>query len=169
MLKKIFAVIGVIAVFGVIGSAMGDDTSTNDDTTFADEAVADLEEAAAEEADAKESADKESADKKPAKKAKPEPTFTSGQANAIAAAQGYLDFQAFSKSGLIKQLKFEDYKPKDAVFAANHIKVNWNKQAVASAKNYLDFQSFSKSGLIEQLEFEGYTHAQAVYGANRAY
>ena len=30
---------------------------------------------------------------------------TAGQRNALSTAQGYLDYQAFSKSGLVKQLK----------------------------------------------------------------
>jgi hypothetical protein len=169
MLKKMFSTIGVLFVLMVGCSVLadsGDDVSaSSDDTTYADAAVADLEEAADEEAVAAD----DSAAEQPAKKAKPEPKFSPGQANAIAAAQDHLDYSAFSKAGLVKQLKFEDYRPKDAVFAANHIKVNWNKQAVASAKDYLEYSSFSKAGLITQLEFEGFTRAQATYGANRAY
>ena len=43
-----------------------------------------------------------------------------------------------SRAGLIRQLSSkaaDGYKRKDAVFAVNHIKVNWNKEAVQSAKS----------------------------------
>lgn len=170
MLKKVFMFIGVIAVISVIGSAMGggEDTAVStDDTTYADEAVEDLEEVADEESAADEAAEEEPVKKE--RKAKPEPQYTSGQANAIAKAQDYLGFTSFSKKGLIEQLKFDDFKPKDAVFAVNRIKVNWNNQAVAKAKDYLEFSSFSKPALVDQLEFDGFTPAQANFGANKAY
>jgi hypothetical protein len=94
--------------------------------------------------------------------------LTSGQRNAIESARSYLSFTAFSKSGLIDQLKFEGYSTRNATFAVNYIKVSWKKQAFKSAKAYLRFTSFSLSGLIDQLVFEGFTRAQAIYGANRA-
>lgn len=106
---------------------------------------------------------------KPAKKAEsPGPTFTVAQENAIETAQNYLDMSAFSREGLIKQLKFEGYTEKDATFAVDTIKPNWKKQAAESAENYLDMTAFSRAGLIKQLEFEGYTEAQAVFGVNQA-
>ena len=46
---------------------------------------------------------------------------TAGQRNAVSSAQDYLDYQAFSKSGLIKQLKFEHFSGSDARYAVNHI------------------------------------------------
>ena len=101
-----------------------------------------------------------------------EPVFTVSQENAIDSAQSYLDFGAFSESGLIEQLSSEygeGFSKADAVFAVNHIDVNWNEQAAKSAQSYLDFGSFSRQGLIEQLESEygeGFTHSQAVYGVN---
>ena len=58
----------------------------------------------------------------------------------------------------------------DAVFAVDHIKVDWNQQAVLSAKNYLKVSGFSRSGLIEQLSSKagsGFTMAQATYAANK--
>ena len=95
-----------------------------------------------------------------------EPEFTASQENAISTAESYLDFGAFSKSGLIDQLKFEKYSAADARFAVNHITVNWNEQAAKSAASYLDFGSFSRQGLIDQLKFEGFTTQQATYGVN---
>ena len=95
-----------------------------------------------------------------------EPEFTVSQENAIESAKSYLDFSAFSKSGLIDQLKFEGYSKADARFAVNHISVNWNEQAARSAKAYLDYGSFSRQGLIDQLKVEGFTTQQAIYGVN---
>ena len=96
------------------------------------------------------------------------PETTAGQKNALASAESYLEYQAFSKPGLIKQLKFEKYPEKDAVWAVNQLDVNWNEQAALAAENYLSTQSFSRQGLIDQLKFEGYTQQQAEYGVKQA-
>jgi colicin import membrane protein len=96
-----------------------------------------------------------------------EPEYTTAQEQAIGSASDYLDYSAFSRKGLIDQLKYEDFSVKDATFAVDHIKVDWNEQAAASAKDYLDYGSFSRQGLIEQLEYEGFTTAQATYGVNQ--
>jgi hypothetical protein len=93
------------------------------------------------------------------------PEATTGERNALRSALDYLNYKAFSYEGLVKQLEFEGYTKKEAVYAANNCGANWNEQAVKSAKSYLDYSSFSRDGLIKQLEFEGYTHLQAVYGA----
>ena len=107
--------------------------------------------------------------------APPEPELTAGQRNAIESAESYLEFQAFSRQGLIDQLTSEygeGYSKKDATFAVDALDVNWRQQAVKAAEEYLESQSFSLQGLIEQLESEygsQFTHAQAVYGAKKAY
>ena len=109
----------------------------------------------------------------PAPPQPPQPQMTVSQENAVESAQSYLDYQAFSKLGLIDQLssKYGEGFPKaDAIFAVNHINVNWNEQAAKSAKDYLKYQSFSRDGLIQQLESaygEQFTHAEAVYGVNQ--
>lgn len=95
--------------------------------------------------------------------------ITNAMYNAIDAASSYLDYSAFSRTGLIGQLEFEDYATADATFAVDYLKVNWNEQAFKSAKSYLDYSSFSLQGLIDQLVFEGFTYEQAAYGANKAY
>ncbi|MGX1810985.1 Ltp family lipoprotein [Nocardia sp. NPDC055321] len=95
--------------------------------------------------------------------------LTSGQRNAIQSAQQYLDFSAFSRSGLIDQLEYEEFSTADATFAVDSLDVDWNEQAAKSAKQYLEYTSFSRSGLIDQLVYEGFTRAQAEYGANAAY
>jgi hypothetical protein len=95
--------------------------------------------------------------------------LTSAQRNAIGSARSYLSITAFSRTGLIDQLKFEGYRPRVATFAVDYLHVNWKRQAYLSAKAYLKITHFSLSGLIEQLRFEGFTKAQATYGAKRAY
>ena len=102
-------------------------------------------------------------------KAKPKPKQTSGQRNARESAESYLETAAFSRKSLIQQLKFEGYSKKDAEYAVDAIKVDWNKQAAKSAASYLETSSFSRSALIDQLEYEGFTHEQAVYGVKKAY
>lgn len=103
----------------------------------------------------------------PAKSKKEAPKETAGQENARGSAESYLDLSAFSRTGLIKQLKFEGYSEKDAIYGVDAQKANWNKQAAASAQNYLDMSSFSRQGLIDQLKFEGFTEEQAVFGVNQ--
>lgn len=90
--------------------------------------------------------------------------MTMGQKNALASAKNYLDFAAFSHSGLIEQLEYEGYSTEDATFAADNCGADWNEQAARAAKSYLDYSSFSRQGLIDQLLFEGYTQEQAEYG-----
>lgn len=97
------------------------------------------------------------------------PRTTAAQRNAIQQAEQYLSFQAFSKAGLIRQLSSSagsGYPYAVAVYAVNHIRVNWNTEAVAAAKNYLALQGFSKVGLFRQLSSSagsGFTAAQANY------
>lgn len=89
---------------------------------------------------------------------------TIGQKNARESAESYLNFQAFSRQGLIDQLEFEEYSTEDAEYAVDALDVDWNEQAAKSAESYLEFQAFSRQGLIDQLVFEGYTKAEAEYG-----
>jgi hypothetical protein len=106
-------------------------------------------------------------DKKPGKKKNDAPKETAGQQNARESAESYLDLSAFSRQGLIKQLKYEGYSEKDAAYGVDAQKANWNKQAAASAQNYLDMSSFSRDGLIQQLVYEGFTRTQAEYGVKQ--
>jgi hypothetical protein len=100
---------------------------------------------------------------------KPATQLTRAQENAIEAAEGYLDYSAFSRSGLIDQLVYEGYSKADATFAVDSLPVDWNEQAFLSAQAYLDYSSFSLSSLIDQLKYEGFTKAQAECGAKKAY
>lgn len=89
---------------------------------------------------------------------------TISQSNAKKAASNYLSFMAFSRTGLIKQLEFENYSTADATYGVDAQKADWNAQAAKSAKAYLKLMPFSRTSLIDQLVFEGYTQAQAEYG-----
>lgn len=91
---------------------------------------------------------------------------TSGQQNALQQAKNYLSIYAFSKNGLIKQLKYEGYSSSEAKYAVKHCGANWKAQAVQKALDYLDTTAFSKSGLIKQLKYEGFTAKQAKYGVS---
>ena len=90
--------------------------------------------------------------------------ITIGMKNALKTAKEYLNFSAFSYTGLIKQLEYEKYTHEEAVYAANNCGADWYEQAVKCAESYLNYSSFSKEGLIDQLEYEGFTYAQAFYG-----
>lgn len=89
---------------------------------------------------------------------------TTGERNALGRAHEYLNYSAFSYSGLIDQLKYEGFSDSEAQYAADHCGADWNEQAAKRAAEYLDYSSFSRSGLIEQLEYEGFTRSQAEYG-----
>jgi TM2 domain-containing membrane protein YozV len=92
------------------------------------------------------------------------PKLTLPQQNAVGKAQSYVQYQAFSRSGLIKQLEFEGYSTEDATFAVDYIAPDWNAQAAAKAKSYLENQSFSRQGLYDQLVFEDFSDAEANAG-----
>lgn len=101
------------------------------------------------------------------------PHYTASQQNAIDAARSYLSTAAFSKEGLIDQLSSsagDSFPHKDAVFAVEHLSVNWEQQAVKAAKSYLQTSSFSCQGMIDQLSSSAgdkYTQAQAQYAAHK--
>jgi hypothetical protein len=99
--------------------------------------------------------------------------MTVEQQQAVESAQSYLAMGGFSRAGLIEQLSSsagEGFPKAIAIFAVDHVQVDWNEQAVESAKNYLKMGGFSRASLIEQLSSpsgEGFTRAQAVYAANQ--
>jgi hypothetical protein len=95
------------------------------------------------------------------------PEVTLEQVNAIEKAMNYLNFSAFSRKGLINQLKFEGFSKADSTYAVDSLGVDWNNEAARKAQEYLNFQSFSRSGLIKQLVFEGFSTAQAKYGVKQ--
>jgi hypothetical protein len=93
------------------------------------------------------------------------PAATTGQRNALGKATSYLSYSAFSKAGLVKQLKFEGFSDADAAYGLDHIGADWTEQADKKAASYMSYSSFSKSGLIKQLRFEGFTADEAAHGA----
>lgn len=149
MKKTILSAAAVAVVFGLGACAVPEDG-----TTHADRVVA--------------AQDAQTATSKPAAKPASEPEYTVTQKNAIAMASDYLDTSAFSRKGLIEQLKYEGFTAKVAAFAVDHIEVNWNKQAAATAQSYLETSAFSRQGLIDQLRYEGFTASQAEYGVDSA-
>lgn len=84
--------------------------------------------------------------------------------NALSKARDYLDYAAFSYTGLIDQLEYEQFSTESATYAADNCGADWNEQASKKAQDYLDFSSFSRQGLIDQLLYEGFTQEQAEYG-----
>ena len=96
-----------------------------------------------------------------------EPEVTMGERNALAKAKSYLDFTAFSYTGLIDQLEYEGFSTEEATYGADNCGADWNEQAAKKAKSYLEFTSFSRSGLIDQLLYDGFTQEQAEYGVTQ--
>jgi uncharacterized membrane protein len=89
------------------------------------------------------------------------------QKNAVRSAENYLDYSAFSRTGLIHQLEYEGFSTEDATYGVDNTTVDYNEQAAEAAKNYLEYSSFSRQGLIDQLQYEGYTVAEAEYGVSQ--
>lgn len=92
---------------------------------------------------------------------------TVAQRNARRMAKAYLGYTAFSRKGLIHQLKYEGFSTRVAAYGVDATHTSWKRQAARMAAAYLDYTAFSRSGLIHQLKFEGFTTAQATYGANK--
>src|SRR5690606_24017448 len=102
-----------------------------------------------------------------------EPDYTVSQENAIRSAESYLDLMGFSRDGLIDQLSSEygdGFSKADAIFAVDHVEVDWNAEAVEAGESYLELTGFSRAGLIDQLSSEygdQFTLEQATYAADK--
>lgn len=92
-----------------------------------------------------------------------------GERNAVQKAKDYIDYKAFSYSGLVEQLEYEGFTKTEAEYGAANCGADWYEQAVRKAQEYLDYTSFSRQGLIDQLEYEGFTSEEAQYGVNQVY
>lgn len=115
---------------------------------------------------AKEEEERKAAEQAAAEEAAKQQTINSAsmsQRNALEKAKDYLDFSAFSYTGLIGQLEYEGFSTEDATFGADNCGADWNEQAAKKAQSYLDFSSFSRQGLVDQLLYEGFTNEQAEY------
>jgi SOS response regulatory protein OraA/RecX len=86
---------------------------------------------------------------------------TLGEKNALAKAQSYLRYSAFSQKGLYDQLKYEGFEDSEAEYGVQHCGADWYDQAEKKGQAYLRSQSFSKEGLYKQLVYEGFTTDQA--------
>jgi hypothetical protein len=96
------------------------------------------------------------------------PVETQSQSNAVTAAKAYLNYDAFSRTGLINQLQYEKFSAADATYAADTVSPDYNAQAARTAKKYLAYSStFSHQSLVDQLVYDGYTSAQAEYGVSQ--
>src|SRR5437588_9759121 len=62
------------------------------------------------------------------------PLTPASQQNAVRKAKDYLDYDAFSRQGLIKQLEYDSFSAEDATYAVDSITVDWNQQAAKKAK-----------------------------------
>lgn len=91
---------------------------------------------------------------------------TINQSNARRSAESYLNYAAFSRTGLISQLEYEGFSNSDATYGVDALRADWKLQAAKDAKSYLEYSAFSRSGLIDQLLYEGYSQEEATYGVN---
>ncbi len=93
-------------------------------------------------------------------------SVTTGEKNALKKALAYLDFTAYSKEGLLEQLKYEKFSDTEAQYGVDNCGADWMKQAVKKAESYLDFMAYSKEGLLDQLKYEKFTDTEAQYGVD---
>lgn len=113
------------------------------------------------------SASNESTSSKPDKDSSNANTeLTMGMKNALSKAHDYLNYSAFSCSGLIDQLKYEGFSTEEAIYATDNCGADWKEQAAQKALDYLDYSAFSYSGLIDQLEYEGFSKEEATYATD---
>ena len=85
-------------------------------------------------------------------------------ANCIKKAQQYINYTAFSRSGLIEQLEYEGYSKESAEYSVDSLNIDWNSQCAKKAQQYLDYTAFSRDGLYDQLAYEGFSSEQIEYG-----
>lgn len=81
---------------------------------------------------------------------------TTGEENAVRAANDYLDIMSFSAKELKEQLEFDGYKANEVQYALDNCIVDYKAEAYEAAEDYLSIMSFSKSELKEQLEYDGF-------------
>lgn len=161
-----FWLIVVIVIFGMAGAGQDETTKTSTNTVNALENSTNTVNLIKNTANTENTIIPEKNEVQPEKTPSiDKPTVTMGQKNALAKAKSYLNYSAFSYSGLIKQLEFEGYTTEEATYGADNCGADWDEQAAKKAKSYMDYSSFSKNGLIKQLEYEGFTKSQAEYGA----
>src|SRR5207248_2775147 len=91
---------------------------------------------------------------------------TVNQRNARQKASAYLETSAFSRTGLIGQLKYDGFSEADATYGTDAVHADWMEQADKKAHAYMEISSFSRQGMIDQLKYDGFTQAEAEHGAD---
>lgn len=171
--KKIaWIVTGALIALGIVVGAISPRTSlaeTDNPASFAQPSAVASIEATAEPADLSEESSAPIATPDAVATTEPAPApavpaLTLAQENAVESAENYLDFTAFSRSGLIGQLEYEGYSTEDATFAVDHVAPDWSAEAAESAQSYLDMTAFSRQELLDQLIYEGFTPEEANFG-----
>lgn len=181
--QKILIGVGVFVGLGIIGSFLPDPETQKEDSA-ASETVASAtthtesetveqttSEAPAPETTAPAVEEKPADDPAPAPKNEPEKVSREFK-NATKKAQQYSDRQHMSRAGLIDQLtsEFGEGFPMDAaLYAVDHITVDYNKNALEKARQYSERQSMSNAQVYEQLisQFgEQFTPEQAQYAVD---
>lgn len=89
--------------------------------------------------------------------------------NAVKSAISWLEFDSYSRTGLIKRLEADKFPTDAATYAVDNCGADWNEQAVKSAQSWLEFDHYSKQGLIDRLIADGFTQSEAQHGADVAY
>lgn len=158
ILAAIVAIFLIVAIAGAASSSVPAAVSSSADS---------VEAAPAEPAPADQPAAEPAEDEAPA-------GATASQAQALRAAEQYLDVQGMSRLGLIQQLSSDygsQFSVEDATWAADNVGADWNEQAARAAESYLEVQGMSREGLIDQLSSEygsQFTREEAEYGATQA-
>lgn len=170
MAKKWKVIIAIFVGLVIVGMVTGEDEPVEKEEVNNVDVIAD--EKKDETKPGKKDKDEKGQAKKKTEKDEPEAEeetsdMTVSQENAIRKAESYLDFTAFSKSGLIDQLEYEGYPTEEAEFAVENIEVNWKEQAVNSAESYMSHSAFSRQGLVDQLIFEGHSEEHANHAADQ--
>lgn len=115
-------VVALIAISGIAGAGGSSSDNTDDTSATSSSITSDATDTAGE---------KPKVEKKPAaKKTAAKPKMTSGQENALAAAENYLSFAPFSRKGMIRQLSSDvadGYSKADATYAADHVDVDYKE------------------------------------------
>lgn len=88
-------------------------------------------------------------------------------ANCIKKAQQYINYTAFSRSGLISQLEYEGYSTESSEYSVDSLNIDWNKQCAKKAQEYIDYTAFSRDELYDQLAYEGFSSEQIEYGLSQ--
>lgn len=171
---KVIVVIGLLIVIGISAPAdsqTGDIVTTDNDTSQNQENETNTEEQNVPAANNDSDSTTPTQNQPTQAQIEPEPepvtpSETVSQKNALRKAKSYLNYTAFSRDGLVEQLKFDQFSHADAVYGADNSGADWYEQTAKKAQSYMEYSAFSRGSLIEQLKFDGFTQSQAEHGAD---